>query len=76
MMRRIVCMLAVCLLNAGGFPAQQKYKIVNALSGKVLDVSGLSTANGARIWQWDWLNGLNQQWTIVPLGNGYNRIVN
>jgi hypothetical protein len=37
-------------------------------SGKYLDVAGLSTANGANIWQWTGLNGLNQQWRLLPVG--------
>ena len=45
-------------------------------SGMVLDVTGGSVSNGTVIQQWDWTGGTNQQWNIVPLGNGYNKIVN
>lgn len=69
-------LLAPLSLFAASCLFAQNYKIVNANSGKVLDVIGGSTANGAGIQQWEWLKGLNQQWQIVPIGNGYSRIVN
>jgi alpha-L-fucosidase len=31
-------------------------------SGKVLDVAGLSTADGAGVIQWPWNGGPNQRW--------------
>jgi hypothetical protein len=40
-------------------------------SGKVLDVAGVSTANGALVQQWDWLGGDNQEWEIVPVEPPY-----
>jgi alpha-amylase len=51
------------------------YKLTAAHSGKVLDVAGKSTADGANIYQWGYGGGSNQQWKIEPLGNGYYRIV-
>ena len=66
----IFCGLATnCLLA-------QNFQIINSNSGKVLDVTGGSTSDGALIQQWDWLGGANQQWQIVPLGNGYSLIQN
>jgi hypothetical protein len=44
-------------------------------SGKVLDVEGVSTANGAKIQQWDYLGGDNQKWRLESVGGGYYRIV-
>jgi hypothetical protein len=38
------------------------YKIINYNSGKCMDVSGPSTANGATIYQWTCHSGFNQQW--------------
>ncbi len=35
-----------------------------------MEVSGSSTANGAQIQLWDWLNANNQKWTVIPVGNG------
>ena len=49
------------------------YKIV-AFSGKVLDVTGGSKANGAPIQQYDFLNGSNQQWYVLPLATGEYRV--
>lgn len=42
------------------------FKIVNRLSGKVLDNTGFSTASGTGIQQWDFLGGTNQQWQLTP----------
>lgn len=47
-----------------------EYEIVSRLSGKVLDVTGLSTDDGGGIQQWDYLSGANQQWSFLPVGNG------
>ena len=44
-------------------------------SGKVLDVAGASTANGALVHQWEWWGGDNQRWRIEALGNGTVRVV-
>jgi hypothetical protein len=44
-------------------------------SGKVLDVEGVSTTNGADIQQYDWLGGDNQRWEFQHVGDGYYRIV-
>ena len=43
------------------------YRIVSKYSGKVLDVLGVSQANGALIQQYDYLGGANQQWQLVPV---------
>jgi hypothetical protein len=52
------------------------YKIVNAATGKVVDVTGESTANGAQIQEWDYLGGANQQWQVVPVDDVHYKIVN
>ena len=41
------------------------YKLVNKYSGKVLDVSGVSKANGANVHQWEYGGSPNQQWKLV-----------
>ncbi|MCW3463961.1 M57 family metalloprotease [Chitinophaga nivalis] len=51
------------------------YKLVNKNSGKVLDVSGISLDNGAKVWQYGWLNGNNQKWYLTYLGSGYYRVM-
>lgn len=49
--------------DAGGF----WYKIVNVGSGKVVDVSSGSTADGANIYQYQSLSGPNQQWRFTAV---------
>lgn len=46
------------------------YKIINANSGKVLDVAGGSTANGAALQQYTSNNTVAQQWTVRNYGSG------
>jgi hypothetical protein len=52
------------------------YYIVNASSGKVLDVRDFSKSNGAVIQQFQLNGGTNQQWNLVPLPDGNQKIVN
>lgn len=44
------------------------YYITNEASGKALDVSGVSSSNGANVHQWAYGGGLNQQWIAEPVG--------
>lgn len=44
------------------------FNVRSRWSGKYLDVSGVSTANGANIQQWSGTGGLNQQWRFIPVG--------
>ncbi|AIS01329.1 RICIN domain-containing protein [Streptomyces glaucescens] len=50
------------------------YVLVNRNSGKALDVSGMSTADGARVNQWTRNDGNHQQWQFVDSGGGYYRL--
>ena len=50
--------------------------LVNRATGKCLDVSGWSTADGADVRQWTCHGGANQRWRVEPLADGTNRIVN
>ncbi|HEY7418426.1 MAG TPA: RICIN domain-containing protein, partial [Ktedonobacteraceae bacterium] len=50
--------------------------IVNRNSGMMMDVNGASTTPGSKVIQWPSNGGANQQWNLVPLGNGYYTIVN
>ncbi len=56
------------------------YQVVNYNSGKCLDVTGRSTANGAVIQQWTCLSGptaANQGWFFIPAArSGYYTVVN
>lgn len=61
---------------ASGFHyASMPYGIVNS-SGQYLDVSGASTADSATIVQAPATSGTDQQWQLVPTGDGYYKIVN
>jgi len=50
------------------------YVLVNRQSGKVMDVAGTSTADGAVIQQWPRNDGAWQQWQFVDSGSGYYRL--
>jgi hypothetical protein len=50
------------------------YVLLNRNSGKVLDVSGVSTADGAQLHQWTRTNATNQQFQFVDAGGGYYRL--
>jgi hypothetical protein len=56
---------------AGVINATQEVEIINAGSGKVLDVRDLSSSNMAPIQEWDYLGGLNQRWRMVPVDVTY-----
>lgn len=47
------------------------YVLLNRNSGKAMDVSSVSTADGAAIHQWTRHDGANQQWQFVDSGGGY-----
>ena len=59
---------------SGSSPAY--YHIVNRNSGLVMDVSGASLSAGADIIQWPDNSGYNQEWSLVPTGDGYYDLVN
>jgi hypothetical protein len=46
----------------------------NRHSGKVLDVSEISQANGARVWQWHDTGGANQRWRVLDDRDGWFRL--
>jgi hypothetical protein len=50
--------------------------IINEHSGKGLDVSDRSTADGANIQQWDYANQGNQNWEVINVGRNEFAIVN
>ncbi|APU17509.1 MULTISPECIES: RICIN domain-containing protein [Actinoalloteichus] len=45
------------------------YMFVNRRTGKCMDLAGSSTANGARVIQYNCHNGWNQQWEAVDTGD-------
>ncbi|MCL8017275.1 alpha-L-fucosidase [Streptomyces sp. AS02] len=52
------------------------YKLVNRKSGKVMDVNGASSADGAAVIQWPSTGGTNQQWKLSANSDGSYRLVN
>lgn len=56
------------------FDPNKCYRIVNKLSGKVLDIYGASTANNTRITQWAGHSGANQQWKFSAISGGFFKI--
>lgn len=51
------------------------YRVTPAVNANAaLDVSGVSSANGAFIHEWTWHGGGNQRWQVTPLGNGFYRL--
>jgi hypothetical protein len=59
--------------SSGAIPSGT-YKIVNANSGKAIDVDSLSTQDGAKIEQWSYHGGNNQRWVFTDQGGGYYQI--
>lgn len=58
-------------------PAQgTEFKIINKMSGKALDVTGYSLLNGTAIQQWDYLDGDNQKWYVIPQDSQNYKIIN
>ncbi|WP_207421581.1 RICIN domain-containing protein [Desertivirga brevis] len=62
--------------EGSSFNSTAYYRLVNRNSGKVLDISGSATTNGASAIQWAWGGGNNQQWQLISTGGGYFRIIN
>ncbi len=52
------------------------YTLTNFNSGKLMEVQGNSTTNGANIHQWQDTGADNQQWEVTALGSGEYRIIN
>lgn len=50
------------------------YKLLNFNSGLALDVEALSQADGAKVGQWAYNGGANQQWTFSAQPGGYYKI--
>lgn len=50
------------------------YTLVAEHSGKLLDISGVSTAAGALLQQWTATGGQNQQFDFLDSGDGYYRV--
>lgn len=62
--------------SSASFNSGSYYKFINRNSGKALDVTNGSTADGAAVIQWTYNGGNNQQWQIIDVGSGYYKIIN
>ncbi|MBN1311476.1 MAG: RICIN domain-containing protein [Anaerolineae bacterium] len=61
--------------SGGSTPPPSGYvRLQNRNSGKCVDVEGVSTANGANIFQWTCGSTGNQQWLMEDMGGGYVRL--
>jgi hypothetical protein len=69
-----VAVLNMTAASAATVNTSAWYVLVNRNSGKTMDVSSFSTADGAPIHQWTRHNGANQQWQFVDSGGGYYRL--
>lgn len=54
--------------------ANGTYRVISRHSGKAMDVSGVSTSDGAQIHQWDYVGGNNQKWYFEYQSDGYYEI--
>ena len=56
--------------SGGGGVAGRTWTVAAQHSGKLVDVSGASTADGAQVVQWSATGGNNQKWQAVDAGGG------
>jgi hypothetical protein len=61
-------------LELGASLPNGTYRLTATHSGKVLDVAGVSTADGAPVHQWTWGNGHNQKWLLERLPDGAYKV--
>jgi alpha-L-fucosidase 2 len=61
-------------LVSGPVQVGVNYRLVAQHSGKVADISGVSTSAGALLQQWSLTGGLNQQFDFLDSGGGFFRI--
>jgi alpha-L-fucosidase len=52
------------------------YKIRNVASGKLMEVAGLSRANGGKVALWHDADAPQQHWAVTPIGDGYHLLTN
>lgn len=60
----------------GGIVSGATYKVMAKCSGKLMEVNGGSTADGANVQQWTDNGGNNQKWRIDNMGSGYYKFTN
>ena len=50
--------------------------VENLLNKRYLDVSNVSTSDGAQVWTWSYTGQANQLWTFMAMGDGTYQMVN
>jgi hypothetical protein len=62
--------------GCGGFSGY--YRIMARHSGKAVVVAGVSTADGANVYQWDYNDNTtdNDEWELRSIGSGFYRVIN
>jgi glucosylceramidase len=62
--------------SGNGISSSTWYQVVNTNSGKCVDDTSGSTANGTAVQQWDCGSGnVNQEWQFQPTDSGYYKVV-
>ena len=54
------------LMVPADIASEKGVRKIMAVSGRVLDVLGLNPRDGAAVGQWDFVDGDNQQWLLLP----------
>lgn len=62
--------------EASSYSENKFYHIINANSGKYLEVGHAATENGGNVQQWELTNCSCQEWSILQNQHGYYEIVN
>lgn len=68
-------MILTRLPVGGGGGNSNCYKIKTKGCGKILDIAGGSTSNGAKLIQWSGNDQLNQRFSFEHLGNSTYKII-
>ena len=63
------------VVSNSGVESNEVYKITAKHSGKVLDVEGGYTHDGANVQQWTDNGNPQQQWKVIDVGGGYYKLI-
>ncbi len=61
--------------SCGGI-SEGLYRFVNQNSGKSIEIANASTDNGGNVVQYDFFDGLHQQWYVIDQGTGAYSLIN
>ncbi|MCP3013366.1 RICIN domain-containing protein [Nocardiopsis dassonvillei] len=62
------------VVHPAGLDPALVYAVQSVHGGRVMDVAGTSTANGAPVHLWDRHDQTNQQWRFIPVDGGFYEI--